>query len=207
MICWLRLWSLAFNSIRLPFSNAMLHSERIVDTVDPRLTGLTPIQSMDLIIETAGELGLKIVLDNHSRAPDSYLSETLWYTDEVSDEDWINDWVMLAERYKDNPTVVGFDLNNEPHGEATWGTNDLATDWKLAAERCAEAVHAVHPEVLIIVEGVEVVNGVWYWWGGNLQRCHRRASGDQCTRQACVFRARLWTGNLRTSLVFRARLP
>ena len=160
---------LGFNSIRLPFSNAMLHSERIVDTVDPRLAGLTPIQSMDLIIETAGELGLKIVLDNHSRAPDAYLSETLWYTDEVSDEDWIADWVMLAERYKDNPTVVGFDLNNEPHGNATWGTNDLATDWKLAAERCAEAVHAVHPEVLIIVEGVEVVNGVWYWWGGNLR--------------------------------------
>ena len=57
---------------------------------------------MDLIIETAGELGLKIVLDNHSRAPDAYLSETLWYTDEVSDEDWIADWVMLAGRYKDN---------------------------------------------------------------------------------------------------------
>ena len=69
----------------------------------------------------------KIVLDNHSRAPDAYLSETLWYTDEVSDEDWIADWVMLAGRYKDNPTVVGFDLNNEPHGNATWGTNDLTT--------------------------------------------------------------------------------
>ena len=70
---------------------------------------------MDLIIETAGELGLKIVLDNHSRAPDAYLSETLWYTDEVSDEDWIATLGHACERYKDNPTVVGFDLKNEPH--------------------------------------------------------------------------------------------
>ena len=71
-----------FNSIRLPFSNAMLHSERIVDTVDPRLAGLTPIQAMDLIIETAGELGLKIVLDNHSRAP-TRISLRLGIPDEV----------------------------------------------------------------------------------------------------------------------------
>ena len=161
--------ALGFNSIRLPFSNAMLVSEMPVETEDPRLVGLTPLEAMDVIIHTAGELGLKIVLDNHSRESDAYLTETLWYTETFSEEDWIRDWVSLAERYKENPTVVAFDLNNEPHGDATWGTGDQATDWKLAAERCAEAIHAVNPDVLIIVEGVEVVNGTYYWWGGNLR--------------------------------------
>ncbi len=161
--------ALGFNSIRLPFSNAMLASERLVETEDPRLIGLTPLEAMDVIIHTAGDLGLKIVLDNHSRASDAYLTETLWYTDSFSEEDWVRDGVSLALRYKDNPTVVAFDLNNEPHGEATWGAGDLATDWKLAAERCAEAIHTVNSDVLIIVEGVEVVNGTYYWWGGNLR--------------------------------------
>ncbi len=160
---------LGFNSLRIPFSNDMVRSERIVDTVDPTLEGLTPMEAMDVIIGTAGDLGLKVVLDNHSRAADGYLNESLWYTDDVSEDTWIADWVMLAERYRDNDTVVAFDLNNEPHGEATWGAGAEATDWDAAATRCAEAVHAVNPDVLIIVEGVQTVNNDWYWWGGNLR--------------------------------------
>ena len=40
---------LGFNSIRLPFSNAMLHSERIVDTVDstPGWIDTDPIDGLD----------------------------------------------------------------------------------------------------------------------------------------------------------------
>jgi aryl-phospho-beta-D-glucosidase BglC (GH1 family) len=63
---------------------------------------------------------------------------------------------------------VGFDLNNEPHDSATWGTGDQSTDWRLAAERCGNAILAVNPDALIIVEGVEEFQGDGYWWGGNL---------------------------------------
>ena len=45
---------------------------------------------------------------------------------------------MLARRYLGNDTVIGFDLHNEPHGSATWGDNNTATDWRLAAERAGE---------------------------------------------------------------------
>ena len=65
--------------------------------------------------------------------------------------------------------MVGFDLHNEPHGQASWGTGNLSTDWRLAAERCGNAIQAVHPEVLIIVEGVQTAGGKNYWWGGNLK--------------------------------------
>jgi aryl-phospho-beta-D-glucosidase BglC (GH1 family) len=58
----------------------------------------------------------------------------LWYTSSVSEERWIADWRMLAERYAGDPTVVGVDLHNEPHGKATWGDGNLATDWRLAAQ-------------------------------------------------------------------------
>lgn len=36
----------------------------------------------------------------------------------------------------------------------TWGSGDKATDWRLAAERAGAAVQAVHPELLVVVGGL-----------------------------------------------------
>ena len=179
---------LGFNVIRLPWSNAILEPGATpgsiafggTDAYDGRspinqpLQGRSSLEALDLIIEEAGTLGLKIILDNHSRRPGGYLNEDLWYTPDFSEQRWINDWVTLAERYRDNPTVVGFDLNNEPHGRATWGSGDASTDWAAAAERAAAAIHAAHPDVLIIVEGIEAYNNNYYWWGGNLRGARDR---------------------------------
>lgn len=143
------------------------------------LEGLTSLEVLDKIIEEAGKLGLKIILDNHSRKADGYMNETLWYTPTFSEEQWIQDWVFLAQRYKGNPTVIGADLNNEPHGNtgqgmkppASWGYNVPGygdTDWAAAAERCGNAILQVNPDWLIIVEGVEQYQDDCYWWGGNL---------------------------------------
>ena len=54
-------------------------------------------------------------------------------TTDVPESRWIQDWVMLAQHYAGNPTVIGADLHNEPHGPATWGDGNPATDWRLAA--------------------------------------------------------------------------
>jgi endoglucanase len=82
---------------------------------------------------------------------------------------WISDWVMLAQHYKDNTTIIGADLANEPHGPATWGDGNQATDWRMAAEQAGNAILAVNPNWLIIVEGIEQYHGDSYWWGGNLE--------------------------------------
>jgi aryl-phospho-beta-D-glucosidase BglC (GH1 family) len=37
------------------------------------------------------------------------------------------------------------------------------------AGRAGAAIHAVHPDVLILVEGVQNSGGATYWWGGNLR--------------------------------------
>ncbi len=173
---------LGFNSLRLPWSNAIMRSDAKAVSVttigvDPydgtnpmngALAGKTPLEMMDLVIAAAGEFGLKIILDNHSREPDAYDKEELWFTVKTSEQQWIADWVTLAKRYAGNATVVGFDLDNEPHGASSWGTGAIATDWNSAAERCGNAVLAVNPDVLIIVEGVSIVGTDVYWWGGNL---------------------------------------
>ena len=175
---WARNWEsildqikdLGFNTIRLPYSNQLFDPSSqpngINEELNPDLKGLSGLEILDRLIQGAGERGLKVILDRHR--PDSHAQSELWYTPEYSEARWIQDWVMLAERYQGNDTVIGFDLHNEPHGSATWGSGDPLTDWRLAAEKAGNAVLAVNPGLLIIVEGVEMVQDDWYWWGGNL---------------------------------------
>src|ERR1019366_7255021 len=119
---------------------------------NPDLAGLSSLQIMDKIVAYCGKIGLRIFLDRHR--PDQNAQSPLWYTSTVSETTWIKDWVALATRYNGNTTVIGADLHNEPNNPATWGDGVLATDWRLAAERCGNAILAVNPNLLIIVEGI-----------------------------------------------------
>jgi aryl-phospho-beta-D-glucosidase BglC (GH1 family) len=178
---------LGFNAVRIPWSNAILEPGSTPNGItfsgsDPYdgespmnqpLQGRTSMEVLDRVIAEARRLGLKVILDNHSRKPDDFASEGLWYLPDFPESRWIADWKLMAERYRDEPTVVAFDLHNEPHDGATWGS-DPATDFAAAAERAAAAVHSVHPDVIIIVGGVQTVDGISYWWGGNLRGVRNR---------------------------------
>ena len=131
------------------------------------LQGLTSLQVMDKIVNYAGSIGLKVILDRHR--PDASRQTALWYTSAVPESTWITDLTALATRYQGNSAVVGIDLHNEPHDPACWGCGDVTIDWRLAAERGGNAVLAVNPHLLIFVEGVQTFNGSSDWWGGNLQ--------------------------------------
>lgn len=165
--------SLGFNTIRLPFSNQLFDPgstpNGINFALNPDLQGLNGLQIMDKIVDYAGRIGLRIILDDHrSDAGAGPNGSGLWYTSAYPESRWIADWQMLAEHYAGNATVIGADLANEPHGQATWGSGNLATDWRLAAERAGNAILAKNSNWLILVEGVESYNGKNYWWGGNL---------------------------------------
>lgn len=163
---------LGFNTIRLPYSNQLFDSGSTPNGIDfsknPDLQGLNGLQIMDKIVDYAGQIGLRIMLDHHRSAAGNSANESgLWYTSAYSESRWINDWTMLASRYAGNTTVIGADLHNEPHGPATWGDGS-ANDWRLAAERAGNAILAANPNWLIVVEGVEQASSGNYWWGGNL---------------------------------------
>src|SRR5438270_6813360 len=159
-----------FNTIRLPYSDQLFDSSSIPNGIDFQknadLQGLTGPQIMDQVIQRAGERNLKVILDRHR--PTAAGQTALWYTDHISEQRWIDDWVNLAGRYRGNPTVIGADLDNEPHGGATWGDGNPQTDWRAAAERAGNAVLQANPDWLIFVEGIEHQGDDWYWWGGNL---------------------------------------
>jgi endoglucanase len=163
--------ALGYNTIRLPFSDQLLdprsQPQYINYNLNPDLRGLSGLQIMDRIIAGAGARGLRILLDRHR--PDCAAQSPLWYTASVSEHRWIGDLVFLAHRYRNQPAVIGIDLQNEPQQTATWGDGHLATDWRLAAERAGNAVLRVNPHWLIFVQGVSVYKGDPYWWGGNLE--------------------------------------
>ncbi|KAA2214777.1 cellulase family glycosylhydrolase [Teichococcus oryzae] len=160
-----------FNTIRLPFSSELLHTAQRLNGIDfsknPDLAGLSGLQVMDKIIDYAGEIGLRVILDHHRGSAGAGTSGNgLWYGEGYTEAQWIADWTMLAGRYAGNATVIGADLHNEPYN-GSWGGGG-ANDWAAAAERAGNAVLSANPDWLIFVEGVGTYQGEGYWWGGNL---------------------------------------
>ncbi len=157
-----------YNTVRIPLSNEMVEMPKVPTSIsfvnkqgpiNTDLKGLNSLEILDRIVDYAGTLGLKVILDNHrSEAGDSAEGSGLWYTSTYTEADWINDWETLAERYQDDSTVIGVDLRNEPHnansGGACWSCGG-ARDWHLAAMRGGNAVLKVNPRLLIFVEGVD----------------------------------------------------
>lgn len=171
---------LGYTFIRLPFSLESLRSTELsgIDYsigANAELIGKSPLEVMDAVIQEAERHDLLIMLDFH-QLNDQVIPE-LWYDDEYSETDWIEAWRFLAQRYRHQPNIFSADLKNEPHGRASWGTGELETDWRLAAERAGNAVLAENPDWLIVVQGVE--NNVpdqkleIHWQGGNLEGAGR----------------------------------
>lgn len=172
--------SLGYNSIRMPFSVAALQSEEVsgIDFSIGENTDLqakTPLEVLDIIVQEAARQGLLILLDCH-QLNDQVIPE-LWYDEDYSEADWINTWKLLAEHYRDQANIFGADLKNEPHGPASWGTYDFKTDWRWAAERAGNAILAINPDWLILVQGVEQnvpdQQLEIHWQGGNLEGARR----------------------------------
>jgi len=168
-----------YNTVRIPLSNQMVETPSVPSSIsyangiNADLQGLNSLQILDKLVSYAGALNLRVILDNHrSEAGDGAESNGLWFTSAYPESAWINDWSNLARRYAGNPTVIGFDLRNEPHnaasGGACWDCGG-ANDWHLAAARAGNAVLAVNPNLLLFVEGTDAYNNDYYWWGGNLE--------------------------------------
>lgn len=175
-----------YNTVRIPFSNEIVENPAIPGhicfsnfsgPINADLRDLTSLQILDRLVAYSGEIGLKVILDNHrSEAGSSAQESGLWYTPQFPESAWIEDWTVLARRYRNTSTVIGADLRNEPHnadkGGACWDCGG-PHDWHLAAQRAGDAILAGNPHLLIFVEGVDSYAGDTYWWGGNLEGVRR----------------------------------
>lgn len=163
-----------FNAVRLPFCPQTLRGTP-PNSIDygrnADLQGLSALQVLDKVVNELSSRGMYVLLDHHT--PDCQSISELWYTGSYSEQQWITDLTFVAQRYASVPGVIGLDLKNEPHGAATWGTGNAATDWNRAAERASAAVLQVAPRWLIVVEGVaenpSCSSSGGHWWGGSLE--------------------------------------
>ncbi|MBG0857507.1 cellulase family glycosylhydrolase [Streptomyces spinoverrucosus] len=155
---------IGINSIRLPFSNEMIHDTVPVtdDAVaaNPALRGMTPLQVYDVVVRELTAAGLAVILNNHTNT-------TRWccgvdgnerWNASRSTETWENDWLLMARRYKDNKRVVGADLYNEVRrnvwDDPNWGLGDNH-DWFAASQHVGDRILTeANPDLLIIVEGI-----------------------------------------------------
>jgi endoglucanase len=164
-----------FNTIRLPYSNALFQPGNAPTGINyglnPDLKGLSGLALMTKVVNAATSRGLMVILDQHR--PNQNAQSPLPASGNLTEQHWINDWVMLAKHFRDNRLVIGADLHNEPNGPATWGTGNPQTDWRLMAEKGGDAVLAANPHWLIFVEGIENYQNQYYWWGGNLAGAKR----------------------------------
>ncbi|PLJ77027.1 glycoside hydrolase family 5 protein [Infirmifilum sp. SLHALR2] len=184
---WARNWedmlrqikSLGFNAVRLPFCTYAVENRTfptgINYNLNPDLRGLTSVEIMEKIVAKANELGIYVLLDYHRLGCDNI--EPLWYSDQVTEEKFIETWLSVARRFSKYPNVIGADIRNEPWG-ATWCTGDPATDWRLAVEKVGSKILEVAPHWLIFVEGTykskpEIDSKALYpyslFWGENLR--------------------------------------
>ena len=108
---------LGFNTIRLPYSSELLHTNAAPNGIDfsknADLQGLSGIQVMDAIIAYAGQQGMRVILDHHRSGAGAGTSDNgLWYDSTYTEDAWVADWVTLANRYKTNSTVIGFERSS-----------------------------------------------------------------------------------------------
>ncbi|MDK9494830.1 cellulase family glycosylhydrolase [Streptomyces katrae] len=156
--------ALGLNSVRLPFSNEMLHTTTPVPdaavAANPALRGRTPLQVFDAVVAALTDAGFAVILNNHT-------GTTRWccgldgnerWNSGRSTAQWADDWVSVARRYRDNPRVVGADLYNEVRRDTwddpNWGLGD-GHDWQAASQEAADRILTeANPDLLIVVEGI-----------------------------------------------------
>lgn len=139
----------------------------------------------DVIIQKMKKYGIKALIDVHSPAShNSGHNYNLWYYEssaadadnmavghysgeEITFDMWVDSLVWLADKYKNDDTIVAYDLKNEPHGKrgyngttcpsdiAKWDDSTDLNNWAYSATVCGNAILDVNPNALILIEGVE----------------------------------------------------
>lgn len=189
-----------FNLLRVPISAELINNwaagsypeANYNHATNAYLVGMNSLEIFDYAVGQCHANGIKIMIDIHSAKTDSMgHMKNVWYEGNVTEKDYLAALSWMADRYKNDDTIIAYDLKNEPHGKANesprakWDSSHDADNWKYVAEKAANAVLSKNPNALVMVEGIEIYprdikkNGDFSsaspsdyfstWWGGNLR--------------------------------------
>lgn len=179
------------NSIRLPFHYKLFTDEDYM--------GLKSNQDgfarVDSVIKWCKTEGLYVILDMHD-APGGQTGDNIddsygypWlFESETSKQLFSEIWKKIADRYKNEPTVLGYDLLNEPI--ATYFTNKEEINKLLVPvyKRGIEAIRNVDPNHIILLGGAQ--------WNSNFSMFDEKAI-DSNMLYTCH---RYWCDTLQSNL-------
>ena len=188
-----------FNVMRVPMSAELLLQWKngeypranYNNAYNEELNSMNSLEIFDYVLALCEQNGMKVIIDIHSAKTDaSGHNHPVWYNGDITENDFVEALSWCAERYKNNDTIIGYDLKNEPHGKASetphaiWNDSDSPDNWKKVAERAGNAVLDANPHALIIIEGIQIYpkniktnnfvstndDDDYYntWWGANL---------------------------------------
>lgn len=101
----------------------------------------------------------------------SYLNDNVWVEQEAQDA-WVAMWRYTAERYRDHPAVIGYELMVEPNSNdrllGVWDPEEFYSryggslyDWNQLYPRITAAVRDVDTDTPILVGGNDYSNSNW----------------------------------------------
>ncbi|KQS92900.1 cellulase family glycosylhydrolase [Chryseobacterium sp. Leaf394] len=175
-----------FNSIRLPMHYNLYTLPIEKETVKGQNTWLEEgFKMTDDLLKWCKDNKIYLILDLHAapggQGNDVNISDndkskpSLWESTE-NQKKTVALWKKLADRYKDEPWIGGYDLINEPNinftGKNPNGTDEMSNAplWKLQRE-ITEAIREVDKKHIIYLEGNgwgNNYNGLPELWDGNL---------------------------------------
>lgn len=140
--------SLNFNSLRLPFNYR--HFE---DDLNPRVLKEDGFKHLDRVIQLCTEHEIYTILDMHTtpggQNQDQHCDNgtsyaAFWdYKDHQDRAIWL--WEQMAQRYKDNPWVAGYNLLNEP---ADYKGTRVVNFYS----RLEKAIRAIDPHHILFID-------------------------------------------------------
>ncbi|CAK4117944.1 unnamed protein product, partial [Aphanomyces euteiches] len=175
-----------FNAIRLPLAVDAVLSNKAIDPT--KITNEVALLNqfsgktfyyydvIDYVLKIFADQKIVVMFDLHVLTPGLGITE-LWYTSSADQNNFENAWKILATRYKDTWNVFAADIKNEPHGSATWGAGNTATDWNQFATKVGSTILGIAPRWLIFVEGISQSSrdqaAYPTFWGENLMDVQR----------------------------------
>lgn len=144
--------------IRFPFRAARVLEDLDGEALDYEQTN-SDIKAMKAVVDEAERLGMWVFLDAHDYAERTINGTQQKLGDEVyTAEKFARMWKMIAEAFKDNKNIWGYDLQNEPKVSAA----NLVPIYQAAIN----AIRTVDTKAQIIVEGANWASA-YEWIYGN----------------------------------------
>lgn len=154
------------NTIRLPFNYKLFTREDYMGKNDEN----EGFRMMDKTIEWCRKYNLHLILDMHD-CPGGQTGDNIdnghgypWlFVSEPSQKLFCNIWKTIADRYKDEPVILGYELMNEPI--ATMFSKEVQAELNAKLEglykRATQAIREVDNNHIILLGGAQ--------WNGNFE--------------------------------------